>query len=431
MSVNGNAESIRLKAELAPRRLTRLFSTRAGGAPPLMAGRGYEQGVLAELLGELAQGQPNSLGAVLFGPRGNGKTVLLNAAVADAQSRHDIDVVSFTPTDCPTEEKLSAHLLEGFEAPQSLSRTVQGGGGVGVAKGQVSRTRTTNLPSPSVTSALHERLKRTGKPLVIALDEAHRLQPSVGEALLNAVQQANGQRQSAAIALLAGTPDLIDHIGRMNATFFLHRLGDCLLPMGCIADDAALRAVAEPLRSAELKVSRQAERAIIELCAGYPYFTQVLGRTITESPELSTGCPIPLGDLDDAAHLATRDRFLVRRKKHYRRVWSDLRAGKLISCGYMLGKVLQASPDGKMRVDQVERALQAGVTHLYEKTAQPPDLDEARRSLKRLGLLWDPEDAGASYELGIPSFFGFLTRQVGQLRPELAARLDAELPITS
>lgn len=265
-----------------------------------------------------------------------------------------------------------------------------------------------------------ERLKRTCKPLVIAVDEAHRLQPKVGEALLNAVQEANGQ-QHAAIALLAGTPGLIDHIGRMNATFFL-------LPMGRIADDAALRSVAEPLRNANLKVTPEAEQAIIELCAGYPYFTQVLGRTIAESPALSRGCPIPLGDPNDAAHLATRDRFLVRRKKHYRRVWSDLRVGKLISCGYMLGKVLQASSDGRMRVDRVERALETGLTHLYEKTSQPPDLDEAKQSLKRLGLLWDPEDTGASYELGIPSFFGFLIRQVSQLQPELAARLDAELP---
>ncbi len=424
----GAAGSAKMKAQLKHGQLRHMFSTRAGGTPPLIAGRGHEQEILAELLGELAQRQPNSLGAVLFGPRGNGKTVLLNAAVSDAQSQHGIDVVSFTPTSCPTEERLSARLLEGFEAPQSLSHTVRAGGGVGVAKGQVSSTRITSLPSPSVTSAMRERIKITGKPLVIAVDEAHRLQSNVGEALLNAVQEANGQ-QNAAIALLAGTPDLIDHIVGMNATFFLHRLGDCLLPMGRIADSAALQAVAEPLRNAELKVTREAEQAIVELCAGYPYFTQVLGRTITESPELSTGCPVPLGDPDDAAHLATRDRFLVRRKKHYRRVWSDLRIGKLISCGYTLGKVLQASSDGKMRVDQVERALEAGLTHLYEETSQPPELDEAKQLLKRLGLLWDPEDTGASYELGIPSFFGFLTRQVGQLQPELAARLDAELSI--
>lgn len=427
MSVVENAEPTKSKEGLEQGRLTHLFSTRAGGAPPLIAGRSHEQGVLAELLGELAQGQPTSLGAVLFGPRGNGKTVLLNAVASDAQSQHGIDVVSFTPTTCPTEERLSTRLLEGFEAPQSLSHTVRGGAGVGVAKGQVSRTRTTNLPSPSVTFATSERIKRTGKPLVIAVDEAHRLQPNVGEALLNAVQEANGQ-QHAAIALLAGTPDLIDHIGRMNATFFLHRLDDCLLPMGRISDHAALQAVAEPLRNTDLKITPEAEQAIIELCAGYPYFTQVLGRTITESPELSVGCPIPLGDPDDAAHLATRDRFLVRREKHYRRVWSDLRVGKLISCGYMLEKVLQASSDGRMRVDQVEWALETGLTHLYEQTSQPPDLDEAKQSLKRLGLLWDPEDTGASYELGIPSFFGFLTRQVGQLRPALAVRLDAELP---
>ena len=282
-------------------------------------------------------------------------------------------------------------------------------------------------PTPNATSAVQERIQRSGRPLVVAIDEAHRLDSKVGEALLNAVQAISGNTK-AAIALLAGTPDLVDHVRRMNAPFFLNRAGEGLLPIGLISDDEAVRAVAEPLRAAGLDVDSNAEQTIRECCRGYPYFTQVLGRVIAESPGLVSGSPVPLGKPGDSASEETLNRFLERRNRHYEGLWADLRDAKVISCGYLLGNVQSDSPNGVMPDYRVEQAIDLGLAHPYEKTARAPDHEEAKHRLRQLGLLWSPGEAAGTSELGIPSFFDYLRQQVRRLKPKLASRLDATTP---
>ena len=424
MDLSANVDGRNAKALLDEGRLKHLFSTRPGDAPPLIAGRTHEQAVLSELLSDLAAGRPGGLGAVLFGPRGNGKTVLLKDATSKAQFEHGIDVVSFTPSMCPTTETLNAELLRGVETPETVARSVQGGVSGGLIKGQVTRTRTVRPSTPNTTSAIRERIQRTRKPLVVAVDEAHRLDRGVGEALLNAIQATGGEALSA-VAVLAGTPDLLDHIRRMNATFFLNRVGEGLLPMGLISDGEAVRAVAEPLRAAGLDVDIEAEQTIRESCAGYPYFTQLLGRAVAESPGLAAGNPIPLGKQGDSNCLKTLNWFLERKNSHYEGLWADLRDARVISCGYLLGRVQLASPEGAMLDDQVEQAIDLGLANPYEKTDHPPWYDEAKYRLKQLGLLWSPKETSGTSELGIPSFFDYLTQQVRRLKPELAERLDA------
>ena len=428
MDLSPNVDGRNAKALLDEGRLRQLFSTRSGDPPPLIAGRAHEQAVLSELLTDLADGRPGGLGAVLFGPRGNGKTVLLKDVASKAQSEHGIDVVSFTPSMCPNTEALNAELLRGVETPETVSRSAQGGLSAGLVKGQVTTTGTVRPSAQNTTSAVRERIQRIGKPLVVAVDEAHRLDRVVGEALLNAVQASSGEAHSA-IAVLAGTPDLVDHIRRMNATFFLNRVGEGLLPMRLISDDEAVRAVAEPLRAAGLEVDLEAEHVIRESCAGYPYFTQLLGRAVAESPGLTTGSPIPLGKEGDSTCLETLNRFLERKNRHYEGLWADLRDARVISCGYLLGKVQSVSPNGAMHDDQVEQAIDLGLEHPYEKTDHPPWYDEAKDRLKQLGLLWSPSETAGTSDLGIPSFFDYLTAQVRRLKPELASQLDAVLPL--
>ena len=344
MDLSPNVDGRNAKALLDEGCLRQLFSTRSGDPPPLIAGRAHEQAVLSELLSDLADGRPGGLGAVLFGPRGNGKTVLLKDVASKARSEHEIDVVSFTPSMCPNTEALNAELLRGVETTETVARSVQGGLSAGLVKGQVTTTGTVRPSAPNTTSAIRERIQRTGKPLVVAVDKAHRLDPLVGEALLNAVQASSSEAHSA-IAVLAGTPDLMDHIRLMNATFFLNRVGEGLLPMGLISDDEAARAVAEPLRAAGLDVEPEAEQTILESCAGYPYFTQLLGRAVAESPGLAAGSAVPLGRPGDSVCLETLNRFLERKNRYYEGLWADLRDARVVSCGYLLGNVQSVSPN--------------------------------------------------------------------------------------
>ncbi|MCY4212270.1 MAG: hypothetical protein OXF68_01435 [Gammaproteobacteria bacterium] len=53
--------------------------------------------------------------------------MLLKDVTSEAQSEHDINVVSFTPSMCPNTETLNAELLRGVEVPETVARSVQGG----------------------------------------------------------------------------------------------------------------------------------------------------------------------------------------------------------------------------------------------------------------------------------------------------------------
>ena len=72
------------------------FQPGTGTAPPALGGRRAERDVLLHMLRSLASGQKPKAHPLLFGPRGSGKTVLLNW-LADAAAQEDcgrpIDVV--------------------------------------------------------------------------------------------------------------------------------------------------------------------------------------------------------------------------------------------------------------------------------------------------------------------------------------------------
>ncbi len=56
----------------------RLFQPGAGASPPTLAGRDAQQAVLSRCLVDLVAGTAPPHDVVLLGPRGNGKTALLN-----------------------------------------------------------------------------------------------------------------------------------------------------------------------------------------------------------------------------------------------------------------------------------------------------------------------------------------------------------------
>ena len=62
----------------------RLFTPGDGATPPALTGREREEAVLTRCLGELLGGRAPPHNVVLTGPRGTGKTVLLNWSSAPA-----------------------------------------------------------------------------------------------------------------------------------------------------------------------------------------------------------------------------------------------------------------------------------------------------------------------------------------------------------
>ena len=76
-----------------------LFAPGTAATPPALTGRGEEQAVLSRCLAALAGGKAPAHDVVLVGPRGNGKTVLLNWFARECRSSKRVDAVTLTPAD--------------------------------------------------------------------------------------------------------------------------------------------------------------------------------------------------------------------------------------------------------------------------------------------------------------------------------------------
>ena len=75
----------------------RIFVPGDGALPPVLAGRSARQAVLGRCLGDMVRGAAPPHNVVLVGPRGNGKTALLNWFRTTCESASRVDVVSLTP----------------------------------------------------------------------------------------------------------------------------------------------------------------------------------------------------------------------------------------------------------------------------------------------------------------------------------------------
>ena len=223
------------------------FAPGFGRLPPHLAGREREQALLRGFLRRLQSGRPGPGDVVLYGPRGNGKTVLMawleqEAAGMNAEREEgslEIRTLWVTPSEAPAVEDL----VNEFAPSSWLDRfRVSLAGVPGVV--EVSLGSPNASPGRLLRGALEARMQEG--PLVLLLDEAHTLKPTVGRALLNASQQVG--RKSPFLMVLAGTPDLPPHLARINATFVSRAEH---LRLDRLPKEAAIEAIRNPCPTAE------------------------------------------------------------------------------------------------------------------------------------------------------------------------------------
>ena len=151
-----------------PRPRQRLFAPGSGAAPPVLTGRKAQQDVLRNCLADLIAGASPPHDVVLIGPRGNGKTVLLNWFKQVARSAEPAtDVIALTPDEAPTPRTLTDLLAPRCGLAKLLPRKV-GVSTVGSVEWDT---------SADTTASLKERLiaRCRAKPLAVLIDEAHTL----------------------------------------------------------------------------------------------------------------------------------------------------------------------------------------------------------------------------------------------------------------
>ena len=188
------------------------------------------------MLATLSGGQAPPHDIVLTGPRGNGKTVLLQWFERACRDAGGGDVERIVPSEVRTGQALVDQLLP----PTGIRRLLPARISVGVTGVGRAEWPATASSERRLTKGLIARCRR--RPLIVVLDEAHTLDLDVGRLLLNAGH--NVRADAPFLLVLAGTPGLAEHLGAMNASFW-NRLDDGRLGIGLLSGAAARAALVE------------------------------------------------------------------------------------------------------------------------------------------------------------------------------------------
>ena len=376
----GALESAGRLAEVTPSDVLGPFRPGPGGMPPYLAGREAEKRLFRALLQRLRAGDAPPSEVVLYGPRGNGKTVLLHWLRDAAASRPVVDTVTLLPSGIPDVERL-ASLLRPRRWWEALTPREVGAGGVTLRRNVADRP----LPLEDVLAAR----VRSG-PLLLVMDEAHTLETAVGRALLNASQEVG--RRSPLLLVLAGTPNLPRRLGAMGASFWDRARQ---LRIGRLDEEATAEAFRRPLRAEGIEVGDGALSRLVEQSHGYPYFVQLLGSAVWEQAIATGGSEVTVAVLEGAL-----EAFEEAKRNYYRHRFEELEERGLLGVGRAVALAFESHL--VLRGEEVRHAVEVGL-----RDADPDAVRRATGALRDLGFLWGTSGEPA-WEPGIPSLMEYV-----------------------
>lgn len=242
------------------------FDPTPGQLPPCLAGREEEQRSIAQYIQCLQHDEQTPFAAVVFGPRGNGKTALLEWAQRLALEK-GVPTISVEASMIESEDAVIREQSAGSRWSSILERVRAFGGRLGL-----------NTP---LEEALGRRLRR--HPLLLLIDEAHTLDIGVGRKLVQAARRVNRKGGGGGILLLiAGTPDLPSHLRKLASTFWER----CpIFPIARLDESSAADAIRIPLEVTDRPISGEALEQAVQESLGYPFFLQLWGRALWHTAE--------------------------------------------------------------------------------------------------------------------------------------------------
>ena len=364
------------------------FRPGTGGLPPFLAGREPEQALFGSLLAVLDRGEAPPSEVILYGPRGNGKTALLAWVQEVAAPSYAVDVIRLTPSNIGTGLQLAERLLPKIWWDAIVPDTI-------ALRGLTWRPGEKDAPAPEADQVLAARASK--RALVLLLDEAHRLEPQVGEQLLNAAQAVG--RTAPFLLVLAGTPNLRAHLGTMGASFWNRSRK---LRIGRLEESAAAEAIRRPLESEETSISDEALAHIVRESHGYPFFLQVWGAAVWSRVAADPSVTRERITIADTA--ACQSLFESERTDYYNDRYDELKNLRLLRAARAVAEAFETV----VRVSDSE--LDAAIGRGLGPDADEDTVRAAAEQFRHLGFIWR---AGATldWEPGIPSLMDYI-RQV-------------------
>ena len=370
---------------MAPPMSMNPFQPGAGLLPGYMGHREGVERPLLDIVDRLCAGQHGPRLAYLYGPRGNGKTVLLQWLAEQAgRKAGDTSIVQvrLLPEHLTTSEALIQRIHSAVKQTPRIfdNLTVNLEAGIpGVSFKVGSET-----PGDPILG-LSDWLEQDRYPVLFALDEAHEADPVVLGRFLNAVQLGGQQRPVGAV--LAGTPGLLDTLAASRASFWSR--GE-KLAVGLLPEDEARTVLARPFLDAGLEASADSVSELARAADDYPYFLQLYGAATWDTVKASGARDIRSEHVTAAIEATT-----VPRRKYYRERYDEFRKAN----------ALPLARDVALAFSQaVHPMTDAKLSGLLAR--HPGDPSELLSLLNAKGFVWQDDDD--HWTPGIPSLMDYM-----------------------
>ncbi|WP_424947456.1 AAA family ATPase [Candidatus Spongiihabitans sp.] len=360
-----------------------------GQRPPYLAGRESEQGRLRKILAEISAGRPPAANMVMYGPRGMGKTVLLNWLVDEVEktAKHNrpLRTVQSTPTIFPSLKSLWNKLISDDWKEKLWPNQIELGAG-----GNKIVWNSKAPDDDDLVSALIEECKE--RPVVLLMDEAHTMEPAFCQALLNISQQA---RQNAPFLLvLAGTPGLRHFLSTVNASFIERSnvIGIARLDAQATAD-----AIVKPLNEHGIEIDADDLERVVEDSQHYPYFIQLWGESLWDLAKQKELQKLTSEEITEA-----ETKVENRRSNFYEQRRATLDDLELLPAAVAIAAVFQNT-----ETTTRDRLKEIIADNLPADSLATQSVNEHLQTLIRHEFIWNPPDS-ILFEAGIPSLMRYV-----------------------
>ncbi|WP_424947396.1 AAA family ATPase [Candidatus Spongiihabitans sp.] len=374
---------------MTPTRTRNPFKPGDGQRPPYLAGRENEQGRLRQILADMADGDSPAANMVMYGPRGMGKTVLLNWLEIEAQrggAEHNPIRTSWAT---PDELKKPIHMWNCL-LPMNWKKLLKpihwGTKFLIFSVGWKSNA----AASPALVNTLIKECKK--RPLVFLMDEAHTMDAGLCRVLLNVSQKV--RKKAPFLLVLAGTPGLSHFLTTVGASFVERstKMGIARLDAQATAD-----AIVKPLQEDGITVDADALEDVVEDSQHYPYFIQLWGEALWDLAKEKDLKKLTSQEITEA-----RTKIESRRSNFY-----EQRRATLDDLGLLPAAVAIATVFQDTETTTRDRLKEIIADNSPVDSLATQSVNEHLQTFIRHEFIWNPPDS-ILYEAGIPSLMTYV-----------------------
>ncbi len=375
---------------MTPTRTRNPFTPGTGKIPPHLAGRENEQSDFKQILADMSAGESPDADMVMYGPRGMGKTVLLNwlanETKKDGTKNNSIRVSRVTPDQLTSPAEMWNFLISKNWLQKTLPNKKEAG-----VKGFLYGAWTENAISPKklLDKLIHQCKK---SPLVCLLDEAHQMEEGQCRALLNLSQEV--RNEAPFLLVLAGTPGLAHFLKTVGASFVerSHVIG-----IGRLDAQATADAIVKPLNEHGIEIDADDLEQVVEDSQHYPYFIQLWGAALWNLAKEKGLQKLTSQEISEA-----ETKVESRRLNFY-----EQRRNTLDDLGLLPAAIAIATLFQDTETTTRDRLKEIVTDNSPVDSHTTQSVNEHLRTLVRHEFIWNPPDT-ILYEAGIPSLMAYV-----------------------